>query len=331
MAEERIIDDEYGREVRLRKTKEGYVDVTDELAEGQDTEQNVEERGEEIAFAYPMLDEEDDEDLVGLSPEEAAALRKQKIEAAQRQRAEYEQTVAEGNALLDTDSFHAAELKFEKALGLDLVATEASVGYWRAKTANFTNPDALIEEYVDAGIESLEYDLGYEAAEIIKKEYRGAFQRRFEELSAEEAPLRAAFTEKQERRRGVLKARKKKHLISFLVSGIPFLLFTVLAIVFGLKNFSTPDNTYIPVTIAFAAIAVVAFFVFAVFSNKLLNTCRIFSANEKMTSTEEGEELVRITEYKDLYAALLVENAPFEEDEAPAEESVQAPDGETQV
>ena len=31
--EERIIDDEYGRGIRFRKTKDGYVDATDELAE----------------------------------------------------------------------------------------------------------------------------------------------------------------------------------------------------------------------------------------------------------------------------------------------------------
>ena len=30
--EERMIDEEYGRGVRLRKTKDGFVDVTDELA-----------------------------------------------------------------------------------------------------------------------------------------------------------------------------------------------------------------------------------------------------------------------------------------------------------
>ena len=30
--EERMIDDEYGRGVRLKKTKDGYVDVTDEMA-----------------------------------------------------------------------------------------------------------------------------------------------------------------------------------------------------------------------------------------------------------------------------------------------------------
>ena len=31
--EERIIDDEYGRGIRLKTTKNGYVDATDERAE----------------------------------------------------------------------------------------------------------------------------------------------------------------------------------------------------------------------------------------------------------------------------------------------------------
>ncbi len=302
MAEERIIDDEYGRGVRLRKTAEGYVDVTDELAE------DGEETGEEISFAFPMTEEEeDDEELVGLSPEEAAKLRQQKAEAAERLRAEYEKEVAEGKELLENESYHAAELKFEKALKLDVVATEASVGYWRAKTANFTNPDVLIEEYVEAGIESLEYDLGYEATEIIKREHRAVFQRRYEELKAQEEPLLSSVMGKQAARREILKARKKNRGIAFGIVTAVLLLFATLAVVFGLKNFSTPDNTYIPVTIVFSVLAVVGFFVFTVFANRLLNACRIFAANERLTSTEEGEELTRIMEYKELYAALLVE------------------------
>ena len=48
--EERIIDDEYGRGVRLKKTKDGFVDVTDELTDGTDMEE-----GEEITFEFPYL------------------------------------------------------------------------------------------------------------------------------------------------------------------------------------------------------------------------------------------------------------------------------------
>ena len=169
--EERIIDDEYGRGIRLKKTKDGFVDAEDELAPETEVEEGEEDV--EISFEFPVLEtDEDDEDLVGLSPEEAAALRKQKEEAAKKRKADYELACKEGNELLELGSFHAAELKFEKALLLDDEAREASVGYWRAKTADFTDPDVLISEYVEAGIENLEHDLGYEAVEDIKKQYK---------------------------------------------------------------------------------------------------------------------------------------------------------------
>ena len=66
--EERIIDDEYGRGVRLRKTKDGYVDVTDEQVDENDEEIVS---AEEISFEFPTFEAgEGEEDLIGLSPEE---------------------------------------------------------------------------------------------------------------------------------------------------------------------------------------------------------------------------------------------------------------------
>ncbi len=322
MAEERIIDDEYGRGVKLRKTKDGFVDVTDEAldkASDGETPEIDGETGEEISFAFPVLDgEEDDEDLVGLTPEQAAALRKQKLEAAARRREEYEQHLAAGNTLLTTGSFHAAELEFEKALQLDDPATEASVGYWRAKTADFTNPDVLIEEYVVAGIESLEYDLGYEAAEIIKKDYRSVFEKRVAELTAEEEPLSVQVAAKQEKRRAILKERRKKSIIGFVAVGVPTLVCIILAVVFGLRNFSTPSDKYVPVTIVLVAASAVLFIVFALFTNKMINTFRIYRTNEKLTSTDEGERLSEIMEYKDLYLDLLKVYGESEDDEEEA-------------
>ncbi len=300
MAEERLVDDEYGRGVKLRKTEEGYVDVTDEQTDTQTDE-------EELTFAFPALDEEDDEDLVGLTPEEAMELKKQKAEAVARRRAEYDQLVAEGNALLDTNSFHAAELKFEKALALDEPATAASVGYWRAKTENFAKPDNLMDEYVDAGVESLEYDLGYEAVEEMKKDYQAVFAAKLAELKAEEEPLSLDVAEKQSRRREILKARRKRSALAFALSALPLLVCVALAVTFGLKNFSTPDNRYIPLTITFAVLSVVLFFVFAVFSNKLINACRMCAANEKLSSTEQGERLERLLHYIELYEAFVTE------------------------
>ena len=145
--EERIIDEEIGRKIKVKKLQDGEQDVVDELAEGEENETVEGEEGdEELTFEIPDL-EEDDEDLACLSPEEAAALRQKKKEEAEARKAEYQSTVAAGMAFLEEGSYHAAELQFEKALLLDDVATEASVGYWRAKTEDFSNPDALMDEY----------------------------------------------------------------------------------------------------------------------------------------------------------------------------------------
>lgn len=300
--EERIIDDEYGRGVRLKKTKEGYVDVTDAEVETEADEMD----GEEAVFEFPTFDtDEDDEDLVGLTPEQAAALRKQKEEEAAQRKADYERCCKEGDELLQTSSFRAAELKFEKALALDEEATEASVGYWRAKTSDFADPDALISEYVEAGIESLEYDLGDKATERIKKKYKGAFEKRVKELSDEEAPLAQSVEEKQALRRVVLKERVKRSTIGFLVALLPTAIFLVLTIVFGLSNFTTRENTFVLPTILCGVGFVICFIVFIALANKWINDLRMRSANEKLSSTGDGARLVELREYKNLYLALL--------------------------
>ncbi len=295
--EERIIDDEYGRGIRMKKTKDGYVDVTDAALDAE-TEEEI---AEEMTFEFPDL-EEDDEDLVGLTPEEALALRRKKAEEAAERARRYKELLEAGKNLLDEGSFKSAELEYERALDCDDVATEASVGYWRAKTENFANPDVLIDEYLEAGYENLEFDLGYEAVEIIKKEHKESFTKRYKELTDEEAPLKREFEEKREERRSVLKPRLKRAWIAFGCSAAPFVISLVLAVYFGLKNFTVSSSRFIPLTIIFAAVAVVAFIVFGVFTNKLINSRRIYRANESLSSTEVGQRLLEIAEYKELYA-----------------------------
>ena len=317
--EERIIDDEYGRGIRLKKTKDGYVDVTDELAETGEGETFAgEDEGEEVAFEFPVLEtDEDDEDLVGLSPEEAIALKKRKEEAARQRKADYERLCKEGDELLGSGSFHSAELKFEKALALDDEATEASVGYWRAKTSDFAEPDVLIGEYVEAGIESLEFDLGYRAAEIVKENYRPVFEKRVAELEAEETPLAEEVEKKQAARREVLGERLKRSTLAFCVALLPTVALFVLTLVYGLKNFSTRTNEYVTPTIVLGVAFFVVFIVFILVSNKWINDFRIRRANENLSSTDEGARLVEIREYKELYECLLQRNA--ETEETPAE------------
>lgn len=304
--EERIIDDEYGRGIRLKKTKDGFVDATDELTEEQTDEaaepqtEGEEEFVEEVTFEFPDLTE-DDEDLVNLTPEEAAALRKKKEEEAAARAASYARLCAEGEELLASGSFHAAELKFEKALPLDFEAVDAAVGYWRAKTENFQKLDVLGEEYAETGFESLENDLGTGAVERIREEYKEVFKARFAEIEAEEKPLAEAVEGKQAKRREILSKRLKGAKIKFFATLVPTLILLVLGIVFGVKIPTRPDGLFVYLTIGVGVAFFFCFVAFAVFSNKLLNALRINRANENLSSTEDGARLVALRALKELY------------------------------
>ncbi|MBQ8295166.1 MAG: ABC transporter permease [Clostridia bacterium] len=323
--EERIIDDEIGRGVRLKKTKDGYVDVTDELTGGAEDAENVDGDGEEISFEFPVYEDETDEDLIGLDPEEAAKKKREKEEAIARRKADCEQFCVEGEELLVTGSFKAAQLKFEKALSFvdpakddetwNALVGRCRVGESRAKTADFTDPDAFVEQYVEEGVESFEYDMGYVAMEEIKQTYHDVFAKRLAELTAEETPLADEVESKQQKRRVYLKERLKTSAIVFGV--VTLLLVAALGVTvhFILQNFKTPDNRYMIPTIICGAASLAVFIVFAVFTNKLINAFRIYRANEDLESTENGERLVEIRGYKELYEYLLEDYVEKEETE----------------
>ena len=303
--EERIIDDEYGRGIRLKKTKDGYVDVTDELAEDvENVDEAEQEYADEVSFSFPMMDGEDDEDLVGLSPEEAAKVIQRKEAERAARMAEYEQLCQEGEELIQNGSFRAAELKFEKALQLDELATKASVGYWRAKTDNFDNADVLVKEYAKEGVESMEYDLGIQATDLIRQDFHEKFVEKVASLEAEEAPLQAEVEEKRLLRKTILKKGLKNGIAIFAAGFIPFMVALVLTAVYGLKITTVADNRYVLPTIICGAASFLLFIVAVACFNKFLNALRIYRKNEKLSSTEEGKKLLKIRRYKTIYEYL---------------------------
>ena len=313
--EERIVDDEFGRGVRVKKLKDGKVDVEDGLAP------ETEEEGEEMELVLPeeeaegeaeasyvtqhVYDDEDDEDLIGLSAEEAERVRAEKAEAARARKERYQSSCLAGEKLLASGSYRAAELVYEKALKLDDEAVEASVGYWRAKTADFSDPDVLIGEYVDEDLETLESDLGFEAADVIKEKYRAPFEKRLQELKGQEEPLAKEVEEKKSSRKEMLKARISRSSIAFLASLLPFIGAVIAAIVVAFKINTVPDDRFVIPTIALGVLSMALFIVFLIFTNKFTNDLRMYRMNEKLSSTEEGRMLLEIRRYKRLYEDFL--------------------------
>lgn len=339
--EERIIDDEYGRGIRFRKTKDGYVDATDELAEEEkefaeekevaeetgdgtqieaapdedvteealvvdNLEESLEdleeedERGEEVTFEFPEL-EEDDEDLVNLTPEEAVALRRKKAEEEAQRKADYKRFCEEGEELLLAGSYKEAEDKFAAALPLEENAWEAAAGYWRAKTSDFSAPDVLMDEYLETGYESMENDLGEDALGAIKRQYKEVFEKRLKEISDEEAPLEKEVLEKQKTRRAVLKDRLASTRAGFIGTAVPTAAFLVLAIVFGYLITTRNDGLFLVLTAVCGVLFAACFVAFGISTNRFVNARRINRINEDLSSTEEGERLLKLRAYKELY------------------------------
>lgn len=327
--EERIIDDVMGRGIRLKKTKDGYTDVTDELAPETEEEEVVEEISvilpegqdeERILESSVTPMEADDEELVDLSPEEADRVRaKKEAERILRQET-YKKMCDEGEKLLQTQSYKAAELAYEKALQYDELATEASVGYWRAKTADFTDPDVLVEEYLEEGMEELEYDLGVLAVETIKKEFHANFEKRYEELTEQEAPYLEEVTKKQTARRQVLTKRRIKTGILCGASILPFLVGVIATIYLLTMNFKTVEDTYLIPTIIAGGVSLLAFFGMLIGINQFFNACRMYRMNEDLSSTEEGKAVLEIRAYKKIYEELLILPTETEEEEDTQEE-----------
>lgn len=297
--EERIIDEEYGRGIRLKKTKDGYTDVEDETAKetsrSEDGEENGEEN-EEVVFEFPELDE-DDEELATLTAEEAAELKKQREELRKKRQAEYEGFVERGKAYLEAGDFQKASVEFAAGMLLVPDHEEAAIGLWRARTENFSNPDEMVSEYAEHGDDAFEefrYEAGEDAVKRLAEEYGAVFKTRLQELAAERAPIEEGVEKKRSERREILSVRKKKHNVFFFSTLVPALLFLILGLIFAGKINTRPDKVFLWVTVGFFSAFAVVFFVFLVAAKKRIDTARIIRLNEDLSSTEEGARLVKI-------------------------------------
>lgn len=275
--EERILDEEEGRGIRIKRTADGETDAL-EGTEGEE---------EEVAFEFP---EEYDETLAGMSQsqveEELARREKAREEAA----AACKKLLDEGNALLASEQFEEAEEKFSGATAYDADSETAIFGLFAAATKNFTDTKRL---YTEERAEDLErFDAGRallleKMGETLKNE-RAAYKKEAEEL-------RPTVEEAQEKRRKAFAANRKHYIIFTSVALFLTVLFAI-ATAIAADNILRTSSSMLPVV--FTAIAGVLTFLavtaLAVFGFKLLGANRLCRENEKPTSSKDGARLVEL-------------------------------------
>ncbi|MGN1053629.1 MAG: hypothetical protein ACI4SH_09610 [Candidatus Scatosoma sp.] len=317
--EERIIDDEYGRGIRLKKTKDGYVDATDELAlekddgetqqdgavtaeaeadfakeeeSGTDREGDETETADEVLFEFP---EEDDEELAALSAEDAAALIKKRGEERKKREDKAHALCEAGEALLngadDEETYKKAAEAFDEALCEMPSYARAALGFWRAKTCGGRNLQPLLDEWAAAGYDEFEATFGEECAKTLKEEWKDTLEAERTKREEAIAPMQKEFEEKTEKRRVILKERTydaRKKFIPLLSVEIALLVF---AAVFAMNVFSRSDAVFVWLSAACGGAFVLALPFFCIAASRFFHASSLSHANEVKSSTKEGRAL----------------------------------------
>ncbi len=274
--EERILDEDEGRGIRIKRTADGETDAV-EGTEGD----------EEVAFEFP---EEYDESLAGMTQTQVEEELARREKAMQEALETYRKLTEEGNALLSEEKFEEAEEKFAEAATYEAENDDAVIGLFTAATKNFTDSERL---YSDERAE----DLGrFEAGRRLLIEKFG------EKLSAERQSyreeietLRPTVEKKQAERREAFAANKKHYVIWTSVS-------LFLAAVFAIATAIAADNILkvsdgsipITLTIVFGVLTFVSVTMLAVFGLQLVGANRLCRLNEDLSSAEDGKRLLML-------------------------------------
>lgn len=279
--EERIVDDEDSRRIKIKRTQEG-TDAVDELADGETAE-------EEVFVDLP--EEEYDEDLVGLTPSQLKEELAKRAKAQREAREESERLAAEGEEKLSAEEYEAAELLFAQALVCDVWNDRAREGLWTARTQNFTNDEAFFRDGV---AEELAADETARAFVLPHVEER--LQTLRETYADEEKKIAPEIEAKQEERRAAFAANRKYYLVRFSAFFALAVLFVIGIAVSASFLLRTQSNVPVILIGVFGGLTFLSLVAAVVFARKLFVATRLCGANEKLASTESGARLEYLRE-----------------------------------
>lgn len=274
--EERILDDDESRGIKLKRTKDGGTDAVDALAEGEAGEEGAEE-------IYVDLPEEYDEDLVGLTPTQLKEELERRERVKREAREESERLKTSADEKLAEEKFADAELLYAQALVCDGENEAAAKGLWTARTKNFTDAEAV---FARGAAEELAASAAARALVVEKigenlKTLRDSYAK-------EEAEIAPAFEEEQGTRREAFAANRRYYLFRFAAFLCAAVLFAIGIAVSGSFLLRTQGNLPVVLMGVFGGLTLVAVAVAVVYARKLYVASSLYGANEKLSSTETG-------------------------------------------
>lgn len=278
--EERMIEDEEGRKVTLKRTSEGETDAVEE----------GENESEEYVFDVP--EEEYDESLVGLTPSQLEQVLEERKKAEEEARAEYAKLIAEGESALQREDFEGAERAFAQADRYVFEDERVPEGLWVSRTRNFTVKEPFYVLENAEAFAKCNAQLKQRAREAFGEE----FAREREEAMREEEQLAPQVEEKRAEREEAFFANKRYYLIRFLAVLAAFAVTVIGAAVSASFIVRTQSIAPIVGTGVFGGLAAGLFVTALVLLRKLYLAVRLCKQNTVEEATADGARLKELRE-----------------------------------
>lgn len=299
--EERIIDKDDPKIIRLKRTEEGETDAVDPLAE--DDGERIEEE-----LVFDASREEYDEDLVGLTPSQLEKELERRRKAEEEARAECGRLVEEAEEALAGGDYLKAESCFSQATCYSFADERILKGLWIARTKDFTDYEPF---YVSAHAEEFSA-MDKEAKEFVRERVGEKLSAEREEMRKAEEEIAPPIEKRQEERRAAFRENRRYYLVRIFVLLVCLAAAIVGAAVSAYYIVRTTGIAPVVLTAAFGAIAFGLLCGLLYLLRQFIIADRLCRANEDLASTDEGARLKSLRER--IYCLNLVLDDPQEEE-----------------
>lgn len=282
MAEERLIDDDLNKDKKYRIRKN--ADGEDELYIDDSVQEDFEEF-EAVSFDVPEFSEGDGE----LTPEQIAIAEQEKRARAERIKGALSVNLEKAQSKLLEEDFDGALQSVDAALEIDPTSGAAWSLKLKSLTKNFTDFERS-DDCVETASNVEQYCSDEQKSELADQS--APLENRLMQLEEKAAAMHVEVEDKKAERRATFLADRKKSVMWFCLTGVPFIACLIVAIAFAITLLDLVEiyGVNLIITIVAGVLAVI-FFIATIFtSHKMWDSMKKLSLNEKNKSTQLGRD-----------------------------------------